>query len=250
MDGICLAVEDGEVALADLPLTRADSLGPLLELHHTIKFLDGLSNPWLASEVYKPLIAAKTQFQCWYHEDDFHLGFIPAEAMHQNQTVETDFYIRSKRAAVRAGFSKNEASQLVAAIVELYNNVIEHSGNIGSAYIAFSANRDRLEFVVTGAGMGVLESLKTNPDYANLKDSGSALELALEEGVSRHPYAPDRGRGFRPVFVGLANISQLVRFRSRDHSRELIRKADGTIPSSTKQKSTLQGFFCSVVCKV
>ncbi len=165
-----------------------------------------------------------------------------------DDTAETDFYIRARRAAKFAGFQNAEAAQFVAAIVELYNNVVEHSGAVSSAYVAFAAYERCFEFIVADAGIGVLESLKSCPKFASLSDCGSALELALTEGVSRLAIDPDRGRGFRPIFVGLANVSESLRFRSGDHARELKRLEDGTIHAVTAQKSELMGFFCSVRC--
>ena len=191
---------------------------------------------------------AKLNGYSHYVEGSFHLGYVAVSAFLNDENVETNFYVRARRAAEFAGFQKAEAAQFVAAIVELYNNVTEHSGAVESAYVAFAAYEDCFEFVVADAGIGVLQSLKFSSEYVNLSDSGSALELALSEGVSRHDGRLDRGRGFRPIFVGLANISEKLRFRSGDHAREMVRLSDGSIPTVTRQKSELTGFFCSVRC--
>ena len=183
-----------------------------------------------------------------YQEGGVHLGFVRVGDFLTDETVETDFFIRARRAAEFSGFQKAEAAQFVAAIVELYSNVVEHSGAITSAYVAFAAYENCFEFVVADAGVGILQSLKSSAEYKHLNDSGSALDLALTEGVSRHSSEADRGRGFRPIFVGLANVSEHLRFRSGDHAREFKRKEDGSIPAMTLQKSELRGFFCSVRC--
>ncbi len=199
-------------------------------------------------ERFQPILNAKSNGRRHYREGGIHLGYVAVSALLDDETAETDFYIRARRAAEFAGFQKAEAAQLVAAVVELYNNIIKHSRAVESAYVAFAAYENCFEFVVADAGIGVLRSLKSSSQYASLSDSGSALELALTEGVSRHDRVPDRGRGFRPIFVGLANVSQKLRFRSGDHAREMERLSDGSIPAVTRQKSELPGFFCSVRC--
>jgi hypothetical protein len=149
-----------------------------------------------------------------------------------------------------AGFTADHGGKLVAAIGELYSNVVEHSQRIDSGYVAYSGNNGRFEFVVGDSGIGVLKSLTSNPTFANIADFGRALELVLSDGVSRHDQDDGHGHGFRPLFVGLANLSKSIRFHSGDHSREIVRNDDGSLSSRTRQISTLDGFFCSVLCEV
>ena len=219
----------------------------MLELAHVLPIENGPQR-WLQDGRFSQLLSAKSKDQRHYQENILHLGYVPVSAILASKTAETDFYVRARRAAEFARFKKAEAAQFVAAIVELYNNIVEHSRAVESAYVAFAAYENCFEFVVADAGIGVLQSLRSSAEYAHLADSGSALELALTEGVSRHCSEADRGRGFRPIFIGLANASENLRFRSGDHARELERHADGSIPAVTRQKSELSGFFCSVRC--
>ena len=230
-----------------MPPTTTRSLGPLLELAHVLQIEDGAQN-WLVDERFQQILNAKSNGRRHYQKGGIHLGYVAVSALFDDQSVETDFYIRVRHAAECAGFQKAEAAQFLAAIVELYNNIIDHSGAVKSAYVAFAAYENCFEFVVADAGIGVLQSLKSSSEYATLNDSGSALELALTEGVSRHDGEADRGRGFRPIFVGLANVSEKLRFRSGDHAREMERLSDGSIPAATRQKSEFSGFSCSVRC--
>ena len=71
---------------------------------------------------------------------------------------------------------------------------------------------------------------------------------ALSEYGSHHDDNEGRGLGFRPLFIGLANISEFIRIRTDDHSREFEWTADGDIDVRTVQKSHLDGFICSVLC--
>jgi anti-sigma regulatory factor (Ser/Thr protein kinase) len=247
VDDICLAVSTGEVSPADLPSTRTQSLGAFLELSHVLP-IESSSQDWLKDNRFQPILDAKKNGKRCYQSGALHLGFTRIEEFINDETSETDFYIKARRAVALAGFRKAEAGQFVAAIVELYSNVIEHSGSAAGAYVAFAAYENCFEFVVADHGIGLLESLKSNSKYESIKDSGNALELALTEGVSRHDGNSGRGRGFRPIFVGLANVSESLRFRSGDHGRELKRLDDGRIPAVTRQKSELPGFFCSVRC--
>jgi len=98
--------------------------------------------------------------------------------------------------------------------------------------------------------MGVLESLRTSLDYAALTDHGEALRLALTEGVSRFGPEGKRGNGFRPIFVGLANLSGSLRFRSGDHALVIDGQKIGAVAAKTAQKARFQGFLASVTCRV
>lgn len=242
-----MAILGGSVSLTDLPLTNTHSLGAFLELVHVLRIKYSDQN-WLHDNRFQPVLIAKTNGRRCYLEGELHLGFLHVSDFFKDEAVEIDFYIRARRAAEFAGFKKTEAAQFVAAIVELYSNVVEHSKAVASAYVAFAAYDNCFEFVVTDSGVGVLQSLTSSSKFSHLSDSGSALELALTEGISRHDGDADRGRGFRPIFLGLANVSESLRFRSGDHAREMRRLTDGSILAVTSQKPELSGFFCSVRC--
>lgn len=246
---ICLAAEKGSLATAELPPSRADMLGPLLELRHVRPELLVDQN-WLATTAYGTLLLnLATLHDQWYEPTSGRQGFISVVKLRDDPLAWPDLMIRTKRAAQDAGFPNDNAGKLAAAIAEFYSNVIEHSQSCSTGYVVFSAKNGTFEFVVADSGIGVLNSLRTNPRFADLSDSGRALELALSEGVTRHT-DPGHGNGFRPLFIGLANISRFIRFRSDDHSREIIRADDQNIRSITRQGSKLRGFFCSVLCEV
>ena len=209
----------------------------------------GSNGPWLDANAHADLLRSMNSGKAWFGPRSNHQGYISVAELQRDEFAWTNFTIRAKRAATAAGFSDEYSGQLIAAIGEFYGNVEEHSQRTDTGYIVFSAQRGLFEFVVADAGIGVLHSLQSNPDYAALNDSGSALENALSEGVSRHYKEAGHGLGFRPLFVGLANISRFMRFRSGDHSRELTRMDDGSIIAGTSQKSQLNGFSCSVLCQ-
>ena len=176
-------------------------------------------------------------------------GFVSVRHLMEDDLAWNDLSIRAKRAATGAGFSRDHAWQLMAAMEEIYSNVVEHSGRADTGYVAFAARKGTFEFVVGDRGIGVLASLRKNPAYADLADSGTALEFALSEGVSSKIEA-GRGFGFRPIFVGLANISNHLRFRSGDYAHEMKRETASEIPAHTLQSPAFEGFFCAVQCSV
>jgi hypothetical protein len=65
------------------------------------------------------------------------------------------------------------------------------------------------------------------PQHAALGDHSKALQSALTDGISRFGSDTGRGHGFRPIFLGLANLRGSLRFRSGDHALVI----DGTSPS-------------------
>lgn len=235
------------MSFADLPSTTTHALGAFLELAHVLPLENEVDN-WLHDARFNHILPAKSNGKRYCQEDNLQIGFVRVTEFLTVETAESEFYIRARSAAESSGFHKKEAAEFVAAITELYSNIVEHSDAVETAYVAFAAYEDVFEFVAADTGVGVLKSLQSNPKFKDLIDNGSALELALTEGVSRHDGETGRGRGFRPIFVGLANVSERLRFRSGDHAREMWRQSDHSIPAATKQKSDLRGFFCSVMC--
>ncbi|MEZ2130768.1 MULTISPECIES: hypothetical protein [unclassified Sinorhizobium] len=185
-----------------------------------------------------------------YRPDGSQQGFVPAARLVGNSNDWTDFNIRTKKAALNAGFPESLAGQLPAAMGEFYSNVLDHSRSSESGYVVFSTSPGTFEFVVADRGVGVLESLRTSPAFANLSDEGEALDLALSEGVSRFYHEAGHGYGFRPLLVGLANISRHLRFRSGDYSHNITRENNGSIHQQTVQIYRLKGFLCSALCKL
>lgn len=226
-------------------------ISPALELAHcrseVASSING-STGWLDIRAAQTLLIASVANQNTLVTANGRQGMISVAEINRNATAWTDFAIKLKSAAGEIGFSADHGGKLLAAVKEFFSNVIEHSERLETGQVFFSAQPGRFEFVVRDRGIGILESLRKNPKYKNLNDGGSAIELALEEGISRHSEEPGHGFGFRPVFVGLANISEYIRFRSGDHCREFFQRPGGSINAHTKQSSRLGGFSCTVIC--
>jgi hypothetical protein len=252
VDGMAFAAARGKLDESLLSTYAPQRLGPLLELLH-LAAGGRLPRPddWLASDGAAPLIAAIRQNgESWFAPEDGHAGFIRAVRPGKDGDSRfTGFLMAAKRAGREvSGLPAKTAGQLVGAMEELENNIHEHADAPETGIIAYRAEPGAFEFVVADRGVGILHSLRRCQAYAALPDSGRALEAALTDGVSRHGPDSNHGHGFRPIFIGLANLYGELRFRSGDHAITM----DGTTPSLTTaritQKALIDGFFASVRC--
>ena len=157
--------------------------------------------------------------------------------------------MHAENAAVAAGLAKGLVAGLMGALGELQDNVFEHSGRPETGVIAYAAGDGTFEFVVADAGRGVLASLRENPEFAGLEDSGAALRVAASDGASRYARSTGHGYGIGQLFRALAHDAAELRFRSGDHALRLW----GDAPSLTgqvdlMQKAWLDGLSISVRC--
>ena len=155
----------------------------------------------------------------------------------------------AENAAVAVGLPKGLVAGLMGALGELQDNVFEHSGKPESGLVAYGASTGAFEFVVADAGRGVLASLRENPEFMHLADSGVALRVAASDGVSRHVHSTGHGYGIGQLFRALANHAGDLRFRSGDHALRLW----GDAPSLTGQvelvhTAWLDGLTITVRC--
>ena len=155
----------------------------------------------------------------------------------------------AENAAAAVGLPKGLSAGLMGALGELQDNVFEHSGRPDSGLVAYGATTGAFEFVVADAGRGVLASLRENPEFAHLADSGAALRVAASDGASRHAYSTGHGYGIGQLFRALAHHAAELRFRSGDHALRLW----GDAPSLTGevelvQKAGLGGLTITVRC--
>lgn len=248
VDDLGFACANGVIGSHQIPNANAQTLGPLLELKQISPQLHGapIGTSWLNVAGFAQILGRTAPIATWY-ADDFHQGVIAVSTLSADPLAWTRLIHAARSGAALAGFTSDHSAKIMAAVGEIYGNVVDHSRMIETAYVAYHVGFGRFEFVIADKGVGVLESLRSNPEFGHLEDSGTALDLALETGVSRYPDS-DHGFGFQPLFVGLANISRIIRFRSGDHGRTIVRKRDGTIDARTAQLPFCAGLFCSVLC--
>ena len=247
LDDLFFAILDGR-AEQDLPKHKAVELGPVMELAFACEAA-GLSPPsrapWLHLDALASLVTATTNLEgLWIGDDGRKLGLM--RLGRSNDDVATLQIARALQvAAGGVGFDKTISGQLAAAMRELIGNVEEHSESTRSGVAAFRATHDRMEMVVMDRGVGVLKSLSSARNYAELNDHLHALQLTLTEGVSRLDTA-GRGQGFRPLFVGLADQEGVLRFRSGDGLIAIDGTLGPRIQPRTARRSNSRGLFISV----
>jgi hypothetical protein len=256
LDGLAFAAGRGRLnELPEETAFAAEALGPFLELTQLSAY--GLlpradKAPWLALGGISAFEAAlRSGRREWTCPASRAAGFFrTGAAWSDDETAWVGFGLAAQKAAVAAGFHRRIAAQFAAALGEMVSNIHEHSGKPASGIAAFRAARGKFEFAVADHGMGILDSLRSCPDYAHLADHGEALRLALTDGVSRFGPQAGRGGGFRPIFVGLANLSGALRFRSGDHALVIDGRKIGAVAAKTAQKARMEGFLASVECRL
>ena len=99
----------------------------------------------------------------------------------------------------------------------------EHAG-----LFAFHVEKERVMFCIADIGIGVLQSLRQNSQFASLKTSTAALGAAMKNGVSRFR---DQGRGY--------GFSDLIRGMSDQWGISRLRSGEGKVvlDHSTDQQS-------------
>lgn len=254
VDDLCFAEERGRLDPTHAQFRYLpDELGPALELRHYAARV-GLprlgSNPWIGAGAVSSMIEA---LDCgnteWTNPIGGLTGFIRTRwDPLKDETTWFGFVLAMRRAANIGGFPAAFARQFEAAIVELSNNIFEHSGAWDSGLIAFQATRNSFAFVVADAGIGVLRSLQSSPEFASLRGHGDALSTALTEGTSRFGIGRGRGYGFRQMFLSLRALDVSLRFRSGDHALTLDGRNPTLTDATLHQKAILDGFFMSAVC--
>lgn len=160
------------------------------------------------------------------------------------------WFSRADQAAQAAGFASRTAAEIMGAFGELQDNVFRHSQAYATGLIAHAVTAEGFELVVSDRGIGVLKSLRSHPDHADLKDAGGALRRALANGETRFGRDSGCGLGIGQIFRALANHDGDLRFRSDDHVLEI----EGDSPTlqghiEIRHKAALPGFTVSVLCR-
>lgn len=254
VDNLCFAATKEKCDALLFHSIKARRLGPLLELIHMS--LSGLLPMLSTKQTATQHVASLVNAIC--SGSNFWSGPTPIEQvglMHTEKYSEAyenrlwTFLSRARSAGQKiSGLPKTVSNKLAAAIGELANNINEHSHNQESGLVAFRAEESAFEFVVADHGIGILESLRSNEEYLELRDEGTALHAALTDGVSRLSQKPARGFGFNPIFSGLMDQYGELRYRSGDHALAIESVGPDLATAKIAQKSPIKGFLASVRC--
>jgi anti-sigma regulatory factor (Ser/Thr protein kinase) len=252
LDGVTFAASRGRLSSIENSVRfKARDLGPLLELYHfsANNMLPKISElSWLdcsGLSAFAAMIGARNK---WISPEGGRIGFLKPKI----SDTENDwnvFAIAAHKASLAAGITSDATAQLIGALGEMRSNLYEHSEAVESSLIAFRAAPNSFEFTVSDHGIGALHSLKSCGHYKSITDNGEALRLMLTDNVSRFGPDSDRGKGFRPLFIGLANMNGTIRFRSGDHSLMIHGDKPSLVSAKTAQKAELKGFFASIYCR-
>lgn len=253
VDGLAFAAARGRLSeRLETQTFVATELGPTIELLQLSR--EGLLPPFtkwhaVSKDGLLDLCSAICGGRRKWLSSDRQLGFFRLGGDFASGSSDwTGFLLNAQRAAITAGFPTGTGRQFAAALGELASNVHEHSEDPSTGVVTFRAVVGGFEFVVCDCGIGVLQSLRSCSSYMHLRDHGDALELALTEGCSRHGPGSGHGFGFRPIFVGLANLNGSLRFRSGDHALTIDGRDLSTMPWRKASKPPMYGFLASVSC--
>lgn len=241
--------------LGPIALARSGRIGPLVELAMAAATVQGAYGAvTIEPPVYHQVERALRDGTISGAGAHDRAGVFPLSQLdhggHEAARLAWDQWAKhAENAAVAAGLPKGLVGGLMGALGELQDNVFEHSGSAGSGVVAYAASGGAFEFVVADAGRGVLASLRENPEFCGLVDSGAALRVAASDGASRHARSTGHGYGIGQLFRALAHDAAELRFRSGDHALLLW----GDAPSLTgqvelAQKAWLDGLTISVRC--
>lgn len=152
----------------------------------------------------------------------------------------------------RNGFPSGSHQALAGAFEEMADNVIQHS-NFGTqspanGFAAYMVGQGKISFTIADVGIGVLESLKHNPEFAQIPNGRTALDLIAREGASRRT-GQRHGRGYRDLFTGLARFNGTVRLRSSNGVLTLQGAFDQVSPVSSSLHA-VPGLQLSVECRL
>ncbi len=241
--------------LGAITLARSGRIGPLVELAMaTIALPDAYRGVVVEAPVFHQVERALRDGSISGSGARDRAGVFPLSrvipgAGDAERVVWEQWAKHAENAAVAAGLTKGLVGGLMGALGELQDNVFEHSGRPESGVVVYAANNGVFEFVVADGGRGVLASLRENPEFSLLPESGAALRVAVSDGASRHARSTGHGYGIGQLFRALAHDAAELRFRSGDHALRLWGDAPSLIGHvKLAHKAWLDGLTITVRC--
>lgn len=187
IDQFAEAVLLGRLPDDGIPEHQPILLGPLLEFRQLSRQQSAIRSAdrsWIANSDCGLLLSKlEDQNHMWSSITGRKTGFMRVDHAAKNLDDWTGFAQQAKRAAVSSGLTSDLAAQIVAALDELLDNVIQHSKLSSSGVAAFAEGDGWFEIIVADEGIGVLESLKSNEKYGDLADHSEALTYFIRDGV-------------------------------------------------------------------
>ncbi len=158
-----------------------------------------------------------------------------------------DIEMNLRERITNVGFSPMTAKALTGALSEIITNVWLHAQTSTPALVAYQLEQERVFLTIADLGIGVLQSLRSNPEHQALATSMAALKKAMLVGVSRFP-EHGRGYGFDTVLRAVADHG-VVRLRTG----EAVLEFQGTTDvrrSLVSYGTHLPGLQVSLCCSI
>jgi len=237
-----------------IAVARSGRIGPLVELamgalQHAGEYDSVSMEGGFAASLHAALGSGRP-FGGAYHDvaGGFPLG--AQNPLVAQQSGWDQWTAHADNAARAQGFNSHLVAGLMGALIEMQDNVYEHSGAPATGLVAYAVTPYSFEFVVSDRGAGVLATLRQNPRYAHIPDAGAALGEAIKDGVSRFPDEEGRGTGFNQLFTALVGHNAELRFRSGDHALTMRPTRDALHGQIILAKvAPLDGLAVSVICR-
>lgn len=213
-----------------LVIEESGRIGPLVELlSAAAQFPDEYQSISFASQFAKQLENAWATGTIFGGDYVDKAGVFPLPG--ENPIGSADrrweqWLLHAENVAKANGVAAPLIASFIGALQEMQDNVYEHSDAVETGLVAYAVTDRSFEFVVSDRGIGVLGTLRQNPNYAHLPDAGAALEKAIKPGVSRFPTETGRGQGYVQLYRAMVTHRAELRFRSGDHALTLRPTAD------------------------
>ena len=255
LDDLALASERGRVnPYSHLKVRHTSRIGPLLELVSLARAgvlpLNALSNCKVKEALSRAFLPNLLGKGAYVKTGNFKIGFIVTNRdPNVGEQAQWIAFCRRAQEAAEMSLPKPIAQGLIGAMREIEENIHIHSERAHDGIVGFRGTPGEFEFTIVDSGVGVLESLRSSPEYQHLNDSGIAIKTAITDGESslRH-LELGRGYGFRDLFVGLANLNSNLRFRSGNHALTIDGATPTVITSRLSQKVEITGFLVNILC--
>jgi hypothetical protein len=249
LDDCALAYEGGDISVVE-EILGSEFAGPgvLLESYATVSSWDGVDfaprcvvplverfNEASKRPCSMPALAKQTEMVV------ARLSGVSAENM---SSLIFALGIAAQNGMADAGIPENAARTVAGAIGELVDNIRDHSGKVDSGVIGAARLPTGFEFVAADCGRGALAGYRDNPEFAELRDEGDALTLAVIHHISRRGRKSGGGTGFQTLMRALSSLDASVRIRSGNQAL-LISGTAAKREYTLDQKARLRGFVVS-----
>ena len=159
---------------------------------------------------------------------------------------------RFRRSLTANEFPDKLALALTKIFAEMADNVAQHSTTVEGVPAlglwGYHVEPRWMSFAVADTGRGILRSLRSAPQYIDLRDASEALDAAVRHHASRR-VATDPGHqgSFSTLEKRLAELNGVLRFRS-DDARVMLDGRKGHYETTFASSARLPGFQMVATC--